>query len=158
MIRKTVEGREFESQMIGELNFDQTPKEGSFNPVTSDGVFKALGGCSSVEEKLKVIAAALNDLNTRLAALESVAADSNIGSVIADSIDTQTLFVGGSDIDARVAAIEAILTNNNLRTAAAAADSFTKSVSVDNLDLQVEDKTEVTETKKAIEDNIMEEK
>lgn len=38
MIRKTVEGREFESQMVGELHFDQTPKEGSFNPVTSDGV------------------------------------------------------------------------------------------------------------------------
>jgi hypothetical protein len=99
MIRKTVEGREYESQMIGELNFDQTPKEGSFNPVTSDGIFKALGGCSSVEEKLKVIAAALNDLNARLAALESVAADSNIGSVIADSIDTQVLKVGGVDIN-----------------------------------------------------------
>jgi hypothetical protein len=46
MIRKTVEGREFESQMIGELNFDQTPKEGSFNPVTSDGVAKATNGGS----------------------------------------------------------------------------------------------------------------
>jgi hypothetical protein len=158
MIRKTVEGREFESQMIGELNFDKTPKEGSFNPVTSDGIFKAIGGCSSVDEKLKVIAAALNDLNARLAAIESVFADNNIGSVIADSIDTQTLLVGGSDLEARVAAIEAVLTNNNLRTAAAPAASFTKSVSVDNIDLQVEDKTEVTETKNAIEDNIMEEK
>jgi hypothetical protein len=158
MIRKIVEGREYESQMIGELFFDKEPKEDSFNPVTSDGIFKALGGCSSVEEKLKVIAAALNDLNARLAAIESVAADNNIGSVIADSIDTQTLLVGGSDLEARVAAIEAVLTNNNLRTAAAPAASFTKSVSVDNLDLQAEDKTEVTETKKAIEDNIMEEK
>lgn len=155
MIRKTVEGREFESQMIGELNFDQTPKEGSFNPVTSDGVFKALGGCSSVEEKLKVIAAALNDLNARLAALETLLANNNIGSVIADSIDTQTLLVGGSDLEARVAAIEAILTNNNLRTAAAPA-SLTKSAPVDSLDVQIEDKTEVT--KKEIEDNIMEEK
>ena len=153
MIRKIVEGREFESQMIGELFFDKEPKEGSFNTVTSDGIFKALGGCSSVDEKLKVIAAALNDLNARLAALESVASDNNIGSVIADSIDTQTLLVGGSDLEARVAAIEAILTNNNLRTAAAPA-SLTKSVSVDNLGLQ----PEVTEPKKTIEDNIMEEK
>jgi hypothetical protein len=153
MIRKTVEGREYESQMVGELHFDKEPVEGSFNPVTSDGVFKALGGCSSVEEKLKVIAAALNDLNTRLAALEIVAADSNIGSVIADSINTQVLKVGGSDLEARVAAIEAILTNNNLRTAAAP-DSLTKSVSVDNLDLQAEAKTEVNT--KEIENKIME--
>lgn len=157
MIRKTVEGHEFESQMIGELFFDQTPKKGSFNPVTSDGIFKALGECSSVEEKLKVIAAAFNDLNARLDALESVASNNNIGSVIADSIDTQTLLVGGSDLEARVAAIEAILTNNNLRTAAAPAPSFTKSVPVDNIDLQVDvDKTE--ETKKEIENKIMEEK
>lgn len=100
--------------------------------------------------KNKVIAAALNDLNARIAALESVAADNSIGSVIADSIDTQTLLVGGSDLEARVAAIEAILTNNNLRTAAAPAPLFTKSVPVDNIDLQVEvDKTE--ETKKEIE-------
>lgn len=159
MIRKTIKGGDFKSQMVGELVFDQVPEEGSFNPVTSDGIFKALGGCTSVEEKLKVIAASLNDLNARLDAIESVVANNNIGSVIADSIDTQTLLVGGSDLEARVAAIEAILTNNNLRTAAAPAPSFTKSVSVDNLDLKVEvDKTEVTETKKEIEDNIMEEK
>ena len=159
MIRKIVEGREYESQMIGELFFDKEPKEGSFNTVTSDGIFKALGGCSSVEEKQKVIAAALNDLNARLDALESVDANNNIGSVIADSIDTQTLLVGGSDLGARVTAIEAVLTNNNLRIAAAPAASFTKSVPVDNIDLQVEvDKAEVTETKKAIEDIIMEEK
>lgn len=157
MIRKIVEGREYESQMIGELFFDKEPKEGSFNTVTSDGIFKALGGCTSVEEKLEVIAAALNDLNARVAAIESVAADNNIGSVIADSIDTQTLLVGGSDLEARVAAIEAVLTNNNLRTAASPAASFTKSVPVDNIDLQLEvDKTE--ETKKEIENKIMEEK
>jgi hypothetical protein len=42
MIRKTVEGLEFESQMIGELHFDKEPVEGSFNTVTSDGVVKAI--------------------------------------------------------------------------------------------------------------------
>lgn len=157
MIRKIVEGREYESQMIGELFFDQEPKEGSFNPVTSDGIFRALDNCSGLDDKFKVIAAALNDLNARIAALESVAADNNIGSVIADSIDTQTLLVGGSDLEERVAAIEAILTNNNLRTAAAPAASFTKSVATDSSDLQVDvDKTEVT--KKEIENKIMEEK
>lgn len=157
MIKKIIKGGNFDPQMIGELEFDQVPEEGSFNPVTSDGIFKALGECSSVGEKLKVIAAALNDLNARVAAIESVAADNNIGSVIADSIDTQTLLVGGSDLEARVAAIEAVLTNNNLRTAAAPATSFTKSEPVDNIDFQVEvDKTE--ETKKEIENKIMEEK
>lgn len=156
MYRKIIKDSNFKPIMMGEIEYDQVPTKDSFNPVTSDGIFNAIGGCTSVEEKLKVIAAALNDLNARLDALESVAADNNLGSVIADSIDTQTLLVGGSDLEARVAAIEAILTNNNLRTAAAPAPSFTKSVHVDNIDLQVEvDKTE--ETKKEIENKIMEE-
>lgn len=130
---------------IGELIPSDTTED---NPLVNE---------SYVKDKDKVIAAALNDLNARVAAIESVAADNNIGSVIADSIDTQKLLVGGSDLEARVAAIEAILANNNLRTAAAPAPSFTKSVPVDNIDLQVEvDKTE--ETKKTFEDNIMEEK
>ena len=49
MIRKTIEGREFESQMVGELHFDQTPKEGSFNPVTSDAVAKIAGGVADLD-------------------------------------------------------------------------------------------------------------
>lgn len=158
MYRKIIKDSNFKPIMMGEIEYDQVPTKDSFNPVTSDGIFKALGGCTSVEEKLEVVAAALNDLNVRIAAIESVAADSNIGSVIADSIDTQTLLVGGSDLEARLAAIEAVLTNNNLRTAAAPASltaSLTKSVYVD---MQEGDKTEETETKKAIEDNIMEEK
>lgn len=106
-------------------------------------------------DQMKVSAVAFNDLNARLAAIESVVANKNIGSVIADSIDTQTLLVGGSDLEARVAAIEAILANNNLRTAAAPAP-LTKSASVDNLDLQAEDKPEVTT--KEIENKIMEDK
>ena len=52
-----------------------------------------------VEIKDKVIAAALNDLNARVAALEAALANGNIGSVTADSIDTQTLMVGGVDIN-----------------------------------------------------------
>lgn len=107
-------------------------------------------------DQMKVSAAAFNELNARVDALEAALANKNLGSFIADSIDTQTLLVGGSDLEARVAAIEAVLTNNNLRTAAAPAASFTKSVSVDNLDLQAEDKKEVNT--KEIENKIMEEK
>ena len=49
MIRKIVEGREYESQMVGELHFDQMPKEGSFNPVTSDAVAKIAGGVADID-------------------------------------------------------------------------------------------------------------
>jgi hypothetical protein len=42
MIRKTIKGGDFKSQMVGELVFDQVPEEGSFNPVTSDAVVKAI--------------------------------------------------------------------------------------------------------------------
>jgi len=42
MIRKTIKGGDFKSQMVGELVFDQVPEEGSFNPVTSDAVAKAI--------------------------------------------------------------------------------------------------------------------
>lgn len=53
MIRKTVEGHEFESQMIGELHFDKEPVEGSFNPVTSDGVAKSIGEAKEdMQEKI----------------------------------------------------------------------------------------------------------
>lgn len=42
MIRKTIKGGDFKSQMVGELVFDQVPEEGSFNPVTSDAVVKSI--------------------------------------------------------------------------------------------------------------------
>ena len=44
MIRKTIKGGDFKPQMVGELEFDQVPEEGSFNPVTSDAIAKALSG------------------------------------------------------------------------------------------------------------------
>lgn len=72
---------------IGELIPSDTTED---NPLVNEAY---------VENKDKVIAAALNDLNARIAAIESVVADNNIGSVIADSIDTQTLKVGGVDIN-----------------------------------------------------------
>lgn len=39
-------GRKFEDNTVGELEFDTTPQLGSFNPVTSDGVAKAISGAS----------------------------------------------------------------------------------------------------------------
>lgn len=120
MIRKTIKGGDFKPQMVGELEFDQVPEEGSFNPVTSDAVAKATSGGSgdtpikdlipddaSEENKLmtengdqmKVSAAAFNELNARLTAIESIIKSGNIGSVIADSVDTQVLLVGGVDIN-----------------------------------------------------------
>lgn len=92
-------GKVYDDISVGALTLDTEPIPDSFNPVTSDGIFKALGGCTSVEEKLKVIAAALNDLNARLAAIESAVSDNNVGSMVADSVDTQKLSVGGVDIN-----------------------------------------------------------
>lgn len=91
-------GKVYDDISVGALTFDTEPIPDSFNPVTSDGIFKALGGCTSVEEKMKVIAAALNDLNARLKAIESQEGG-NVGSMVADSIDTQKLSVGGVDIN-----------------------------------------------------------
>ena len=49
MIRKTIKGGDFKSQMVGELVFDQVPEEGSFNPVTSDAVAKIAGGVADLD-------------------------------------------------------------------------------------------------------------
>lgn len=49
MIRKTIKGGDFKSQMVGELVFDQVPEVGSFNPVTSDAVAKIAGGVADLD-------------------------------------------------------------------------------------------------------------
>lgn len=97
MYRKKIKDSNFKPIMMGEIEYDQVPTKDSFNPVTSDGILKALGNCSNLDDKFKVIAAAFNDLNARLNALESQG--DNFGSVIADTIDTQKLSVGGVDIN-----------------------------------------------------------
>ena len=93
-----VDGEKFDTISVPGIVYDTKPVKDSFNGVTSDGIFNALGGCSSVEEKMKVIAAALNDLNARLKAIESQEGG-NVGTMIADSVDTQKLSVGGVDIN-----------------------------------------------------------
>lgn len=56
MIRKTIKGGDFKPQMVGELEFDQVPEEGSFNPVTSDGVDKAIDEAKEyMQEKINEV-------------------------------------------------------------------------------------------------------
>lgn len=55
MIRKTIKGGDFKSQMVGELVFDQVPEEGSFNPVTSDAVAKIASDVAGVQEDMDAI-------------------------------------------------------------------------------------------------------
>jgi hypothetical protein len=49
--------------------------------------------------KMQVIAAALNDLDARLKAVEESISSVNIGSRVADELDAQSLKVGGEDIN-----------------------------------------------------------
>ena len=115
-----VDGEKFDTISVPGIVYDTKPVKDSFNGITSDAVAKATSGGSggtpvkdlipedaSEDNKLmteegdqmKVSAAAFNELNARVAALEAALANGNIGSVIADSIDTQTLMVGGVDIN-----------------------------------------------------------
>ena len=64
---------------------------------TSVGELIVSGMCEA--DKMQVIAAALNDLDARLKAVEESISSVNIGSRIADEIDTQSLKVGGEDIN-----------------------------------------------------------
>lgn len=51
-------------------------------------------------DEAEVVAAALNDLDARLKAIESD--DENLGDVVADSINVQTLLLGGEDVGAMI--------------------------------------------------------
>jgi hypothetical protein len=64
---------------------------------TSVGELIVSGMCEA--DKMQVIAVALNDLDARLKAVEESISSVNIGSRIADEIDTQSLKVGGEDIN-----------------------------------------------------------
>lgn len=50
-------------------------------------------------DKMQVIAAALNDLDARLKAVEESISSVNIGYRVADELDAQSLKVGGEDIN-----------------------------------------------------------
>ena len=64
---------------------------------TSVGELIVSGMCEA--DKMQVIAASLNDLDARLKAVEESISSVNIGSRIADEINTQSLKVGGEDIN-----------------------------------------------------------
>lgn len=59
---------------------------------------------SEIKREGYVSAAAFNDVVARLVALEKAVAESNIGDRIADSLDSQSLKVGGTDVKTRQAA------------------------------------------------------
>lgn len=64
---------------------------------TSVGELIVSGMCEA--DKMQVIAAALNDLDARLKAVEESISNVNIGSRVADELDAQSLKVGGEDIN-----------------------------------------------------------
>ena len=64
---------------------------------TSVGELIVSGMCEA--DKMQVIADSLNDLDARLKAVEESISSVNIGSRIADEINTQSLKVGGEDIN-----------------------------------------------------------
>lgn len=64
MIRKTIKGGNFKPQMVGELEFDQVPEEGSFNPVTSDAVAKIAGDVADLDAIVPEDASEENKLAT----------------------------------------------------------------------------------------------
>lgn len=64
---------------------------------TSVGELIISGMCEA--DKMQVIAAALNDLDARLKAVEESISSVNIGSRVADELDAQSLKVGGEDIN-----------------------------------------------------------
>jgi hypothetical protein len=64
---------------------------------TSVGELIVSGMCEA--DKMQVIAAALNDLDARLKAVEESISSVNIGSRVADELDAQSLKVGGEDIN-----------------------------------------------------------
>lgn len=63
-----------------------------------------VGVASEIKREGYVSAAAFNDVVARLVALEKAVAESNIGDRIADSLDSQSLKVGGTDVKTKQAA------------------------------------------------------
>lgn len=115
-------GPKFVTEQEEELVFDQAPTKGSFNPVTSDGVAKALsvgeGGAQigdvvppdttaenplvnkDIEaRKFEVIAKALCEIKATLDGVLEIVTAENIGIRTADRLDVQELLIGGTPFD-----------------------------------------------------------
>lgn len=63
-----------------------------------------VGVASEIKRECYVSAAAFNDVVARLVALEKAVAESNLGDRTADSLDSQSLKVGGTDVKTKQAA------------------------------------------------------
>lgn len=154
IIKDSEGGQKYVTEQEEELVFDQVPTEGSFNPVTSDGIFKAIQQMAQETEeatqkavnedlearKFKVIAKALCELKATLDGVVESVTSENLGTRTADSLDVQELLIGGTVFDP-----------SELNSA--------KSASVQNPDLRISisepsdetESTEETETKEVFE-------
>ena len=113
IIKDSEGGQKYVTEQEEELVFDQVPTEGSFNPVTSDGIFKAIQQMAQETEeatqqavnedlearKFKVIAKALCELKATLDGVVEAVTCENIGTRTADSLDVQELRIGGTAFD-----------------------------------------------------------
>lgn len=89
MIRKTIKGGNFKPEMIGELEFDTEPEEGSFNPITSDAVAKM---SSQSEEKIDEAKGAIKN-GGALTDAASIDVPNNSFSTLSSSEEALTLNV-----------------------------------------------------------------
>ena len=75
------------------------------NPVDSGVAPGDLAPATDISEKEEAAAAALDNLDARMRAVEEAVESDNIGDKVADSFDTQVLKIGGSDVAIELASI-----------------------------------------------------
>jgi hypothetical protein len=141
-------GQKYVTEQEEELVFDQVPTEGSFNPVTSDGIFAAIQQMAQETEeavnedlearKFKVIAKALCELKATLDGVVEAVTSENIGTRTADSLDVQELLIGGTVFDPSEL--------NNTKSVSVTNSDIRKSISESSDELEATEETE-TETK-----------
>jgi hypothetical protein len=137
-------GQKYVTEQEEELVFDQVPTKGSFNPVTSDGIFAAIKQMAQETEedlearKFKVIAKALCELKATLDGVVEAVTSENIGTRIADSLDVQELLIGGTVFDPSEL--------NNTKSVSVTNSDIRKSISESSDELEATEETE-TETK-----------
>jgi len=137
-------GQKYVTEQEEELVFDQVATKGSFNPVTSDGIFAAIQQMAHETEdrKFKVIAKALCELKATLDGVVEAVTSENIGTRTADSLDVQELRIGGTVFDPSEL--------NNTKSVSVPNSYIRKSISKSSDELEATEETE-TETKEVFE-------
>lgn len=149
-------GQKYVTEQEEELVFDQVPTEGSFNPVTSDGIFKAIQNMAQETEeatqqavnedlearKFKVIAKALCEIKATLDRVVEAVTAENIGTRTADSLDVQELLIGGTVFEPSEI--------NSAKSVSLASSDLRKSISEPADETETTEETE-TETKEVFE-------